>query len=396
MIIIMITENVIYDYIIVGGGIGGLYANYKLLNKGKNGLLLEKNDHFGGRAFEMNFHGNLIKLGAGIIAEHNTNLLSLLKKLNIKMSKFKAYNDTNFEDYRMGDAICDIKHIYEKHKKTIKSKEYTMKQFLIKYFGPTFTKKFILNCEYHDFVNSDVEYFIKYYDINDMTHEPYNVLIIKWLDLINKLVRNNCHNNITVLNVTKDNNTYNDTFNVITKDNIFQCKKIIFATTLKPLIKLSKNIINNNIINYKKYIGTVPFIKIFCYYKNGYTDDFSYFTIVNNKLQNVIKFNKNILIASLSDSKNALYWNKIKQLSKEKQIKIVSKYLAGLNFKGTINDILITFWDEGIHYYKPNKDLHKTIKKLSKPAKNVYVVGEIVSYKQGWVEGAIECVDRVL
>ena len=85
--------------------------------------------------------------------------------------------------------------------------------------------------------------FIKYYDINDMTHEPYNVLIIKWLDLINKLVRNNCHTNITVLNVTKDNNAFNGAFNVITKDNIFQCKKIIFATTLKPLIKLSKNIV---------------------------------------------------------------------------------------------------------------------------------------------------------
>ena len=67
-----------------------------------------------------------------------------------------------------------------------------------------------------------------------------------------------------------------------------------------------------------------------------------------------------------------------------------------MDIKGTINDILITFWDEGVHYYKPTKDLHKTIKKLSTPAKNVYVVGEIVSYKHGWVEGAIECVDRVL
>ena len=157
----MIKENIIYDYIIVGGGIGGLYANYKLLNKGKNGLLLEKNNHFGGRTFEMDFHGTLIKLGAGVMAEHNTNLLALLNKLNIKISKFKSYNDTHFENYRMGDAICNIKNIYEKHKKTIKSKGYTMKEFLIKYFGTKFTKKFILNCEYYDFVNSDVEYFYK-------------------------------------------------------------------------------------------------------------------------------------------------------------------------------------------------------------------------------------------
>ena len=56
-------------------------------------------------------------------------------------------------------------------------------------------------------------------------------------------------------------------------------------------------------------------------------------------------------------------------------------------------DIVIAFWDEGVHYYKPTKDIHKTIKTLAKPAKNVYVVGEIVSYKQGWVEGAIQSVN---
>ena len=38
----------IYDYIVIGGGIGGLYANYKLLKNDYNGLLLEKNDVFGG------------------------------------------------------------------------------------------------------------------------------------------------------------------------------------------------------------------------------------------------------------------------------------------------------------------------------------------------------------
>ena len=71
-----------YDYIIIGGGIAGLYANY-LLNKDYNGLLLEQNKHFGGRAFEMDFHGTLIKLGAGIMADHNIHLLALLKELNI-------------------------------------------------------------------------------------------------------------------------------------------------------------------------------------------------------------------------------------------------------------------------------------------------------------------------
>jgi len=377
-----------YDYIIIGGGISGLYANYLLSNK-YNGILLEKNKHFGGRAYEMDFHGTLIKLGAGIMDEYNKNLLRLLKKLNIKVNSFKSTIDTNMEIFDMGNAICEIKTAYNKHKNIIKNKGYTMKQFLINYFGTTFTKKFILNCEYYDFINSDVEYFIKYYDIDDMGHEPYNLLVINWTDLTNKLLKNNCYNNCDVLQVKKENNI----FNVITKDNIYECKKIIFATSLKPLIKLSKNILK---IDYKKYIGSVPFVRIYCYYKNGYSSNLSHFTIVENKLQKIIKMNDNVLMASYSDSLNALYWYKISKLSKDKQIKMVNKYLSEYNIKGTINDIVIAFWDEGVHYYKPIKHLHKTIKKLSKPDKNVYVVGEMISYKQGWVEGCIESVNRII
>ncbi len=379
-----------YDYIIVGGGIAGLYANYILSNKYK-GLLLEKAKHFGGRAYEMDFHGTLIKLGAGIMAEHNIHLLELLKELKIKVNSFNSTTTTNFKIFEMGDAICKIKNTFDKYKKTIINKGYTMKEFLVKYFGSKFANEFILNCEYHDFLNSDVEYFIKYYDINDMSHEPYKVLIINWTDLINKLVRKNCFNNVDVLNVEKIGNL----FNVKTKDNIYSCKKIIFATSLKPLLKLSKNIINNNVINYNKYIGTVPFVRIYCYYKNGYIDNLSHYTIVDNKLQKIIKINDNILMASYSDSSNALYWKKIKQQSKEKQISIVSKYLEELNIKGKINDLIIAFWDEGIHYYKPTKNLVNTIHRLSIPAKNVYVIGEMISYKQGWVEGAIESVNRL-
>ena len=55
----------IYDYIILGGGISGIYSSY-ILSKKYNVLILEKNDYMGGRIKEVDFHGTLIKLGAGI------------------------------------------------------------------------------------------------------------------------------------------------------------------------------------------------------------------------------------------------------------------------------------------------------------------------------------------
>ena len=120
-----------------------------------------------------------------------------------------------------------------------------------------------------------------------MTHSKYKVLIIKWLDLINKLVQKNCLNNVEVLNIILDKSNKDNLYKIKTNDNEYLCKKIIYAVSLKPLMKLSKNIIN---INYNKYIGSVPFVRIYCYYKNGYQTTLPHFTIVNNKLQKIIKF----------------------------------------------------------------------------------------------------------
>lgn len=41
-----------YDFIIVGGGISGLYMQLKLINQSKSILLLEQYDNFGGRILE--------------------------------------------------------------------------------------------------------------------------------------------------------------------------------------------------------------------------------------------------------------------------------------------------------------------------------------------------------
>ena len=62
-----------------------------------------------------------------------------------------------------------------------------------------------------------------------------------------------------------------------------------------------------------------------------------------------------------------------------------------------INDIYIKYWKSGIHYYKPHPGIKfdELIKKLQNPRKNIYIGGEFVSMRQGWVEGSIESIDRL-
>jgi hypothetical protein len=154
-------------------------------------------------------------------------------------------------------------------------------------------------------------------------------------------------------------------------------------------------------------IGTVPFVRIYVWNKTAIlkdSDSIPHYFHVDNELQKIIKIDKNVLMASYSDNLNAKYWIGINKLSKgragaRKIIKIVQEKLQQVlpDNINKIEDIIVVTWDEGVHYYKPHTiDFDKLLNKLANPMKGVQVVGEIVSKKVGWVEGAIESVDRIL
>lgn len=379
----------IYDYIIIGGGVAGLYANWKLNGQGKSGILLEKESEVGGRLLEVKFHGYQIKLGAGIMAEHNIHLLKLLKTLGLKYSTFKSETKTLLAPFDMESAITQIKKTYNANKQ--ETKFMTSIQFLKKYFSITFVKSFVANCEYRDWLESDIGYFIKYYDINDMSHSPYNVLLSNWTDLANKLKLPNCICSHEVKSITK---LPDGKYQV---DGKYITKKLYVCTTLKPVDKLIGKFIN---FSYGDYIGTIPFVRIYTWHAKPYdTSKISHYNIVPNQLEKIIKITPNILMASYSDNSGAKYWKSVNFADKKTQIKKVENKLRELSIGiNKVNDVEICWWEEGVHYYKPfgNQTMNQVIKKLLKPTKGIYVIGEITSKKHGWVEGAIQSVNSII
>ena len=107
--------------------------------------------------------------------------------------------------------------------------------------------------------------------------------------------------------------------------------------------------------------------------------------------------NDNLLMITYSDSENALYWKKYMN-NKKLLIEKLTKSIKDL-FKTDIiiDDIYTMFWEEGVHYYKPTNGLtvKEIIKKLSNPVKNIFVCGEMLSIKQGWVEGSIQSANDI-
>ena len=81
----------IYDIIILGGGIAGLYTAYKL-NKCSPHLkilLLEKENYLGGRVFTVHQGDMNVEAGAGRFADNHLYLMELLKELKLTSKMVK-------------------------------------------------------------------------------------------------------------------------------------------------------------------------------------------------------------------------------------------------------------------------------------------------------------------
>ena len=355
-----------YDYIIIGGGLAGVYCAYKLSVKYKI-LLIEKESQLGGRGLMINWHQTDIKLGAGIGSPENFTLIKLMKELSFLYKESKGENgfsdlSDRFDQSKFVQQIKDKVQEYKRDKKPYQ--HLSVLQFLKQNFIKDDVISYLEHCEYIDFINSDIDYYLNFYPIDDNTLGPYTVLYIDWMKLV-KVMEEKIKQNSGEIRLNCEVNkvdSYDEIKKVYCCDNVFYGSNIIFALTLKPLQKLINFPISD-------YIGTVPFVRIYTFHKNGHhfkgKNIKGYTILKDNYLQKVIIINEKILMASYSDSFYADYWKKYVN-DKKKLTEKVFKYLRKVvPTTSDIDDIYIYYWSEGVHYYKPTSgrfdEIHKKI-----------------------------------
>ena len=171
----------LYDYVIIGGGISGLYIYLQLLNntktKNKKILLLEKNPHLGGRIYTdkvtVERKNYFFEAGAGRFGDNHKHLIKLLKKLKLYKNRYKIPNKINFVDTKK-KVNNDIKHhtfylekiankYANKNNENILSK-INFKSLLLKNFSPMIVKRIAESYEYKDlFTTNSYEAVNNYY-----------------------------------------------------------------------------------------------------------------------------------------------------------------------------------------------------------------------------------------
>jgi hypothetical protein len=402
-----------YDIIIIGSGISGLYSAFILKKKYPHisFCILEKYTKklLGGRTRNEKFNGVSIVSGAGIGRKNKDKLLiKLMNNVGIEYSEYKSKINYSplFTPIDISKIMNKLKILYNKH---IELKDKTFKQFFIKTLGEKLYKKFIISSGYTDYENADIYDTLYNYGM-DNNKGGWIGLRIPWKKLIdnlyNEIGENNFKFSCNVVSVNKINYP-KSLFKVKTKNNkIYYSNKVIIATTIKGINMLVKDAMDKNSI-YQQIHGQ-PFLRLYAKFNKISNEimkkHITTYTVVPGPLQKIIPIDsvKGVYMISYCDNKNAEFFKKkLKNTTKNKELysRLIEKSLGINEGLLSILDIKDYYWDDGTHYYEPlkkEKDRDEFLYKAQNPEKGMIIVGEVVSKHQGWVEGALESVKKVL
>lgn len=396
------------DIVIIGGGIAGLYCAYKIkkMDPSKKILLLEASDRLGGRAGNVNFHGEPVAIGAGIGRKNKDKLLlSILKELNVPFHEFMAssqYTSSIEPTCKVKEMFLYLKREYNAPNDNDKTfKQYAKPKLEQKYYKGAY-KEFTTCAGYTDYENECAHDTLYHYGFDD-NYSSWPGFGFSWNQLIDKLASkiggNNIHKSCYVKSIKPvSENEYSVICN---NKQIFECKKIIIATEINGIQKL--------LPEYRIYnqVKSQPFLRIYGKFSKESArimeDKCGHTTIVPGPIHKIIPMNteKGIYMIAYTDNNGAKILDKY-----IKNRAVLCRYLEDAleipNNTLVLDDMVDFYWDVGTHYYSPMKpkgafkNRNEFCKHLQRPKNDILVVGEAVSMKQGWVEGAFESVDNII
>lgn len=443
-----------YDIIIIGGGISGLYCAYNLLKKNKNlkVLVLEKNPKLGGRV--STFYGGkddkgvskdiIFEKGAGRFNDKHKLLNELLDELGLSNKKFEITNvdntiwipDNKFEllreKYPRMDNILEAlrkqlkeskvsqeeirKHnlqelvkkylVSNDNNKTHKNDKMTNDKDLVKYMEemyPYFAEQYNMNAvDALQVFSKDFKQDIQYYILGGGLSQIITQLekrvgkmggIIKKGELVNGM--------------TKVNNS-----GMYIINGKYQCQKVISSIPKSGIQKVGylRELLGRKILN---TIDCIPLYRIYAKYPvsviNG--EKKVWFSgmdkmVVNHPLKFILPYGeKNGLIhISYTDGKYAKFlWKKLvdgsinSYLDKEVN-KIFKNRIEGLDKIPEPEWVKHYYWECGMGCWKKGVNSKEIINKVIKPLEKeeVFFCGENFSNQQAWMEGALFTANKVI
>ena len=404
-----------YDVIIIGSGLAGLYSAYniKKMTPNVSFMVLEKykKKWLGGRTSNERFYDTQIVTGAGVGRKYKDKLLlHLVKELGIKTteSAVKPNYAKTFDSVNVEKIMNHLRKVY--HSYTNKP-NVSFKTFAKSVLGEKIYKQFVISAGYTDYENEDVLETLYYYGMED-NHCCWTSISIPWKQLVNKLCEKIGYSHIRasaeVVKIQEKSQNPCMYFVYLQDGSIYMCNKVIVATTISGIRSILPDASLENSI-YKDIEGQ-PFLRLYGKFSKSsipfLKEYIKGYTIVPGPLQKIIPINpdKGVYMIAYSDNDNAIILKEHLKNTPENRALFCELIEKSLGMRPHSLDLIAIkdyYWPIGTHYYKPlDKTRYKSreefINKAQHPMPGVLVVGEVVSRNQGWTEGALESVKKVL
>ncbi|AYV84336.1 MAG: hypothetical protein Hyperionvirus23_3 [Hyperionvirus sp.] len=383
------------QYVIVGAGITGLYFAFRLKKMGiTDYIILEQNDSIGGRMASTDFHGTRVNLGASIIGEGNRHLLGLCKELDIELND--SYSDYELL-FKGGDKEWfnnKVEEMYDIFNAENKDEpDESMIDFLQKHLSKDDLVRYVEHIEFYDYLTASKRCTFESYPVDDMYFGRYMYHTIKggWDVLIKKLLEKVDVRKVLlkkkVMEITYEDGSYK----IIANGDVYHSLKLVFATDITfREIKLN----GFELPGFTKYMGSMDYVRLYTYHRKH---NLGGAVIGRNYLRKMIPVNENIIMSAYND--NIFAKKLVSELKKSgDNVKIINELIY--DFHGgkydiapieSEKDFLISYWDHGSHFYKPGYGWGKSY--FVNDMKNMIICGEMISKRQGYVEGGVQSVD---
>jgi len=404
-----------YDIIIIGSGIAGLYSAYKIKKSFPKMriIVLERNGKpdIGGRAGNIKFQGTNVVTGAGIGRKRKDKLLiRLLHDLDIPYHEFMVASNYS----HVIDPPCDVKSIFTKLKSEYREPVdhgKTFKQYAMEKLGKTAYQHFIICAGYTDYEAEGAHTTLHHYGFED-NYGRWTGLSIPWSALIHTLVQKLggeqvVHTGRNVTQIMRGEGGHGQcNFTIVCENGSrYLGNKVILATTVSSVRSLLPQF-----SSIYRHIHSQPFLRVYGKFSVASMPIIQNYiqgtTVVPGPIHKIIPMNpeKGVYMIAYTDNRGAMELRNFTEntpANREHFCRLLEGAL-GIQKTGKIHLLSIkgVFWEEGTHYYIPLKrsgePLDNFISMAQRPMDGIAVVGEMISMNQGWVEGALDSVEKVV
>jgi len=402
----------VYDYIIIGAGLSGLYCAHYLKNKGHKLLVLEKGGRLGGRIKTINMelpqNGKqyTYEAGAQRFSYRHKRLLKLINQLGLTKHIYPLNNkidnimSNNYENNNPVDLINKL--IAKTKNTTIKyKKSNTLQAIGEDLIGTQFVRNTI-DCMGYDAGPTKENFCDFERTYKDETDFNYYSLHGGLVSICNILAQNiDVKYSIYIIDYEYKNNH----FVVKTNQETYLSKKLILAIPKSALLKIPKL---SDIESQLNSVTDNSYIRIYAIYppdsKGNYWFKGINKTITDGHIRQVIPDesqytgNQGLIQICYCDENHANIWFNYASAGLLKQV--IHKHLKKLFPDREIPEPLYIkshYTPEGTHFWKPNNHSSDYYEFLLKPFDYpLYICGETYSHYQGWMEGALETAEDVI